>query len=110
MTPRRNDPWTSYAARLGIKNVHPSQAAVLCVLEREQEAMTLEQIVAAVQNTSSHEGWPRFSDSRIRTAVKELIEATPPLVYDTGHTTKSWRGNPARLLQRVTRPDLRSML
>lgn len=100
MTPRRNDPWTSYAARLGITDVHPSQAAVLYVLEREQEAMTLERIAACVQNTSSAEGWPRFSDSRIRTAVKELMDDGK--LYDTGWTTKSWRGNPARLIARKT--------
>lgn len=101
MTPtaRRNDPWTSHAARLGIKDVHASQAAVLYVLEREQEPMTLEQIVAAVVNTSFAESLPKFSDSRIRTAVKELVDVK--LVYDTGHTRKSWRGNPARLLART---------
>ena len=99
MTPRRNDPWTSWAARLSIDDVQPSQAAVLHVLHTDDVAKTLEQIVLAVRDVGNTKGWPRFTESRIRTAVKELMQHDPPLVFDTGHTARTRSGRVARLLQ-----------
>lgn len=103
MTPRRNDPWTSYAARLGIPDVHASQAAVLALFTTQPTPRTLEVIVEAVNLLAVTEQLPRFSDSRIRTAVKELME--DGLLYDTGYTARTVRGNPARLIGlRAPRP------
>ncbi len=87
---RASDPWTSHAAARSV-NVKPSQAAVLRVLDGE---MTLADIVDRVELSGE-----RFSDSRIRTATKELQDAGR--VIDTGHTVTMPSGRKARLLRRA---------
>lgn len=89
MNARTTDPWTSWAAAKSV-NPRPSQAAVMRAFAwKGGEPMCLERIVECVYPYG-------FSESRIRTAVSELM-AEGQLV-DTGETTITKRGRKARLI------------
>lgn len=88
MNARTTDPWTSWAAA---KSVDPksSHAAVMRAFAWGAEPMCLERIVECVYPYG-------YSESRIRTAVSELINEGR--LVDTGETTTTKRGRKARLI------------
>jgi len=114
---RPSDPWTSWAAAR-FPGVSKSQAAVLHVFGDDPHARTLEQITWAVLNLADdltrgdmlQRRYRPFSESRIRTAVKELMEMDPPRLVDTHRTANTSRGNPARLIDVPFVPKQEGML
>ncbi len=86
---RRTDPTTSHqAADATESKVAASQRAVALILEDAHEALTDEQIATKAR-------WEygfRFSDSRLRTARKELVDqdlvVAAGSVHPEGHRTR----------------------
>jgi hypothetical protein len=93
---RTTDPWTSHAAAASIseKDLRESQKAVLDAF-RTWGPMHFDEVIANYEEAKWRRGYPRQSESGIRTRVKELRDAG--FIEDTGRTVRLPSGRQAKV-------------
>lgn len=89
---RQDDLWTSHAAAERIApQIGTSQARVLWLFQQEQPEMTDEELIRRYRSRAMAGHWRNASESRIRTARKELVDLG--WLTNTGRTRTNEWGN-----------------